>query len=279
MKKLMFGMMALAAGAAMAIESANVVGYQNLNVADASVGGNSWLLNTLPTVGKNLDANTLGDLSVVAPEGGLTSEYSVQVITYGADGQLDGNYVYLDAESNGLLYGVESGWYTTASVEEWSPEECGATPIEFGRGFNVLSDSGATITCSGEVKADETSIEINDSSLGGNTWTGNCSPADLKLNDFAITAPEGGLTSEYSVQVITYGDDGQSNGNYVYLDAESNGLLYGVESGWYTTASVEEWAPEACGETPVVAGQMLNILSDCGAVMTIPSALPSASAE
>ena len=117
-----------------------------MNVADASVGGNSWLINTLPTVGKNLDANTLGDLSVVAPEGGLTSEYSVQVITYGADGQLDGNYVYLDAESNGLLYGVESGWYTTASVEEWAPEACGETPVVAGQMLNILSDCGAVMT-------------------------------------------------------------------------------------------------------------------------------------
>ena len=250
-----------------------VVGYQTLDVADAAAGGNSWLISTIPALGKALASNTLNDLQVSAPDGGLVSEYSVQLLTYGADGQLEGNFVYLDADSNGSLYGVDSGWYTTASVEDWDPVECGSTTIAFGTGFNILSDCGATITCAGEVKTTSSDILINDSSAGGNTWSGNCTPINLTLADIAITPPEGGLTSEYSVQLLTYGADGQLEGNFVYLDADSNGSLYGVDTGWYTTASVEDWDPVGCGSTEIAAGRMVNILSDCGATMTIPSAL------
>lgn len=203
----------------------------------------------------------------------MISSTSVQVITYGEDGQLDGNYVYLDAASNGADFGAESGWYTTESVEDWDPVSCDSVTIAFGRGFNVLSDCGAKITCAGEVSASDVSVAINGDDVGGNTWTGNCSPVDLTLADFSITPPEGGLTSSTSVQVITYGDDGQANGNYVYLDADSNGADFGADSGWYTTESVEDWDPVACGTIPVKAGQMINILSDCGATITIPSAL------
>ena len=253
--------------------SAKVVGYQNLDVVGEEVGGNSWLINTLPAVGKKLDANTLGDLKVVIPEGGLVSEYSVHVLTYNEAGQYDGDFVYLDADSNGALYDAETGWYTTESVEAWELIPCGDAKIEFGRGFNILSDCGAKITCAGEVASTDFSVTVNGEDVGGNTWTGNCSPVDLTLADFGITPPEGGLTSEYSIHVLTYDDAGQYAGDYVYLDADSNGALYDAETGWYTTESVEAWELVPCGTTPVKAGQMINILSDCGATLTIPSAL------
>lgn len=250
-----------------------VVGYQNLDVVGAEVGGNSFIVSTLASVGKKLDANTLNDFKVVVPAGGLTSEVSVNVLTYDEAGMRDGDYVYLDADSNGALYGVESGWYTADSVAEWDPIECGSTVIAFGRGVNILSDCGAQITCAGEVLKDDVSVEIAGIDVGGNTFTGNCSPVNLTLADLAIVAPVGGLTSEVSVNVLTYDEAGMRNGDYVYLDADSNGALYGVESGWYTADSVADWDPVDCGSTIITSGQMINILSDCGATMSIPSAL------
>ncbi len=246
-----------------------------MEIAGEAKGGNSWLLSTMPAVGREHNANTLNDFKVVVPATGLESIYSVQVFTYGADGQMSGNYVYLDADSNGTDYDCESGWYTTFSIEEEDPVTCGDIAIPFGMGFCVLSDCGAAFNCAGEVINEPKDVKINGEDDGGNTWTGNCSPKDLTLKDFAVTPPKGltGLESIYSVQVFTYGADGQMSGNYVYLDADSNGTDYDCESGWYTTFSIEEEDPISAGDVEISAGRMFCILSDCGATLTIPSAL------
>lgn len=218
-------------------------------------------------MGKSLSAITISDFKVVPPAGGLTSDYSVHVYTLDDAGQIDGDYVYLD-ESN--IHGVDAGWYTTESVEVWSEESADDVTIAFGRGVMILSDCGAKIICSGEVYGQDFDVEIVDEVSGGNTFTGNCSPVDRQLLDFAVTPPAGGLTSDYSVHAYTLDDAGQIEGDYVYLD-DSN--IHGVEPGWYTTESVEIWSEESAGDVTIAAGRLLMILSDCGATITIPSAL------
>ena len=103
----------------------------------------------------------------------------------------------------------------------------------------------------------------------------DCSPVDLTLQDFAVTAPAGGLWSDTSVNVITFNDEGQISGDYIYLD-EGTSATYGVEPGWYTNESVVNRAPESAGDIDIDAGEMFQIVSDCGATITVPSALPAA---
>ena len=94
----------------------------------------------------------------------------------------------------------------------------------------------------------------------------------LTLSSWTITPPSGGLWSEYSIRVNTFDTEGQIAGDYVYLD-EVQGAMFGVEPGWYTFDSVAMWAPESAGSVSIVAGEMFQIGSDCGAVITVPSAL------
>ena len=154
MKKLMFGMMALAAGAAMAIESANVVGYQNKTINDSVAGGYTWCLSTLPSVGVAEDQLTLSSWVVTPPEGGLWSEVSVQMNTFNAEGQIEGDYVYID-EVQGGTYGCEPGWYTFESIANWAPESAGDIEIEAGEMFQIGSDCGAFITVPSALPAAE----------------------------------------------------------------------------------------------------------------------------
>ena len=253
------------------MESANVVGYQEKNIVDSNVGGFTWALATLSGVGENREEMKLSSWKITAPEGGLWSEVSVLVNTFDAEGQIDGAYVYLD-EVQGATYSVEPGWYTSDSVAAWAPESANDVLIPFGTGVQIGSDCGATVTFSGEVASGDVDITINDSAAGGYTWTGNCSPVDLTLADLAITAPEGGLWSEVSVLVNTFDAEGQIDGAYVYLD-EVQGATYSVEPGWYTSDSVAAWAPESAGSVDIDAGEMFQIGSDCGAVISIPSAI------
>ena len=225
----------------------------------------------MPAVGVGLDALTLGSWQVTPPAGGLPSEASVRVNTFGTDGQISGDYVYLD-DYQVTLFGVEPGWYTFDSVSVWAPESANDVVIPFGQGVQIGSDSGATVTFSGEVLGEDKSFVVNGADAGGYTWTGNCSPVDLTLADFAITPPAGGLPSEASVRVNTFGTDGQISGDYVYLD-DYQVTLFGVEPGWYTFDSVSVWAPESAGDVTIEAGEMFQIGSDCGATITVPSAL------
>ena len=251
--------------------SSDVVGYQNITVNDTNAGGCSSVLCTIPSVGATLSATTLSDFKITPPEGGLTGAGSVWLMTFDAAGQVDGDYCYLD-EMNASMMGVEAGWYTKESVDNWAPESAANVVIPFGAGVQILSDCGATVTFAGAVVAEDKSFDINDSTAGGCTTTGNCSPVNLTLADLAITPPAGGLTGAGSVWLMTFDAAGQVNGDYCYLD-DMNASMMGVDAGWYTKESVDNWAPETAGTTPVAAGEMVQILSDCGATITVPSAL------
>ena len=128
-----------------AIESENVVGYQNLAINDTTAGGCTSVLCTIPTVGANLTATTLADFKITPPEGGLTGGGSVWLVTFDDAGQVKGDYCYLD-DFNASMMSVEPGWYTKESVDYWSPEAAGSTPVSAGEMFQILSDCGATIT-------------------------------------------------------------------------------------------------------------------------------------
>lgn len=259
------------------ILNSQVVGYQNLDVAAQTDGGVTYLVNTIPAVGVDLEEVTLGDFKVVPPDGGLTADVSVYLTTFTSDGQLEGEYLYIDqALVDAGVGGVETpGWYTKESVDNWTPEAADDVIIAFGRGVIILSDCGAKVTCAGEVLSNGVTFEITSSVDGGVTYTGNTSPVDLTLKDFAITPPEGGLTADVSVYLTTFTSDGQLEGEYLYIDqALVDAGVGGVETpGWYTKESVDNWTPESAGDVEIAAGRMFIILSDCGAKITIPSAL------
>ena len=251
----------------------HLVGYQNKTIADSTAGGYTWCLSTLPTVGVAEDQLTLSSWVVTPPEGGLWSEGSIVLVTFNAEGQIEGTYVFLD-EVQCAMFGVEPGWYTFDSVASWAPESANNVVIPYGAGVQIGSDCGATVTFAGQV-AEEKSFVVNSADDGGYTWTGNTTPVNLKLRDFAITPPEGGLWSEGSIVLVTFNADGQIEGTYVYLD-DVQCAMFGVEAGWYTFDSVASWAPESAGDVDIEAGEMFQIGSDCGATITVPSALPAA---
>ena len=126
----------------------NVVGYQNLEVAAQVAGGYSYLVCTLPSVGKDYKDIQLKDLIVVPPEGGLTADISVFVTTFTSEGQRENEYLYIDqAQVDAGTGGVETpGWYTKESVDNWTPVSAGQDEIEAGRMFIISSDCGAKIT-------------------------------------------------------------------------------------------------------------------------------------
>ena len=119
---------------------------------------------------------------------------------------------------------------------------------------------------------------VNSEAAGGYTWTLATMPAvgveldALTLSSWKVTPPSGGLWSGYSVRVNTFDTAGQIAGDYCYLD-DVQGSMYSVGPGWYTAESIDNWSPESAGSVSIAAGEMFQIGSDCGAVITVPSAL------
>ena len=167
--------------------------------------------------------------------------------------------------------GADPGWYTKESVDNWTPVSAAGVIIAFGEGVQILSDCGAEVCFAGEVMGAK-DFTVNDTTVGGCTTTGNASPVDLTLKDFAITPPEGGLAGPGSIWLTTFNTLGQVSGDYCYLD-EMNAGMMGADPGWYTKESVDNWTPESAGNVEIKAGEMFQILSDCGATITVPSAL------
>ena len=120
--------------------------------------------------------------------------------------------------------------------------------------------------------------EVADGNAGGNTWCLATLPSvgvaknALALSAWKVTPPEGGLWGDHSVCLTTFNAGGQIEGTYLYLD-DMQCSMFSVDPGWYTAESVENWSPESADAVVIAAGEMFQINSDCGATMTIPSAL------
>jgi hypothetical protein len=240
-------------------------------VRDEVAGGATSLLMTIPSVGSKLDEIKLSDFKVTSPEGGLWGSASTWLMTFNELGQVSGDYAYVD-EFDLQGYGCEPGWYEKNSLDEYDPVPAENVIIKFGEGVQILSDCGAKITFAGEVIKESKTFDILSEGEGGCTTTGNCSPVNLKLKDLAITSPEGGLWGSASTWLMTFNELGQVKGDYAYVD-ELDLQGYGCEPGWYEKNSLDEYDPIPAGNVDILAGEMVQILSDCGAKITIPSAL------
>ena len=135
MKKLIFAAAAVAGMGAFALESANVVGYQNKEMAVANF---NYECATFQAVGKARDAQTLGDIK--ASDGFSYSE--IQFLTSG------GANAYVDHPQLGKVIQSYTYWsdpdWTEAGVAGWYlyDDEDGAYPmndveIQAGQGFCV----------------------------------------------------------------------------------------------------------------------------------------------
>jgi hypothetical protein len=281
MKKLMLAAVALASGVAMAIESANVVGYQNKGITE---GEYNMHCSTFLPVGKAATAAVLGDFTANL-EFGFGSG---NVMTLTPNGGRTGSvYTYLtteEAEEYGIE-GLTAGWYDYNYVnEEWSwqepipAEKCGNNmSLPYGTMFIVQAADGAQITYNGQVLSENYSFAINE---GEYNMLGNATPVDLTLGDFT-TNLEFGFGSG---NVMTLTPNGGRTGSvYTYLTAEE-AEEYGIEGllpGWYDYNYVnDEWSwqepipEEKCGNSlPIPAGYGFVVQAADGAVLELPKAL------
>ena len=265
-----------AAVGASALESANTVGYQN----QTAVGNNgiTWALSTFKQCDKALNAQTLASFALPTDQG-FGSGDSIVLEIYNEAGTLDGAYSFVDAD-NAATYGLtKPGWYPLEKMQYWEATDAdwsNDVVVPFGKGVIITSgEADANLTFAGEVLDAAPSFDI----VGNNgiTWTGNATPKNLKLGDFALPTDQG-FGSGDSIVLEIYNASGTLDGAYSFVD-EGNAATYGLtNTGWYPLEKMQYWeatdADCANNTVNISAGKMVIITSgEADTTLTLPNPL------
>ena len=245
MKKLIFAAAAVAGMGAFALESANVVGFQDVEAPQ----GSSMRTATFQTVsGEGYDLTKI----VVNGSEGMGD---VVAQTISSAGLWNGEYYYLtDAGA-----GVPDGWYKDG-VGEAAVEE-GEVVLAPGAAFSLYSDyNPLALNVAGEVKQGAYTVEF----AQGNGMVGNGTPVEVDLTAITVEGSEG--MGDVIAQTISA--EGLWDGEYYYLTEDGAG----VPTGWYKDG-VGEVAVEE-GEVILAPGAAFSLYSDYNALtITLPAAL------
>jgi hypothetical protein len=245
MKKLIFAAAAVAGMGAFALESANVVGFQDVEAPQ----GDSMRCPTFTAVG------TEGyDLTQIKVVGGYGMG-DIVAQTVGSDGIWNGEYYWL-TEDNAF---VPTGWYKDAFGAE--AVEVEDVILNKGKALYVHSDSEAlNLTVSGEVKKGAIELPFG----VGAGMLGNALPVDVDLVNITVTGGYG--MGDINAQSI--GADGVWNGEYYWL-TEDNAF---VPTGWYKDAFGAEAV--SADEVILAPGEALYFHSDSeNLTVTLPAAI------
>ena len=186
----------------MGVESANVVGYQEIAVP----AGYSMKAATFKAISGDYK---ISDIKVDGA-GGVGGEYGQLV---NSDGTWGNVYYYLTEEEAF----VPTGWYKDVGGAEAVTDE---DVLTVGQSFFFASDSDITFTYAGQVISQPT-FDI----VAGYSIIGNPSPVPVKISEIAVTGA-GGVGGEYGQLVNT---DGTWGNVYYYLTEEEAF----VPTGWY----------------------------------------------
>ena len=124
--------------------SSGIVGYQKLDVPG---GGITWAVSTMPTVGVDLESQTLASF-VLPTDEAFGGGDVIQLEIYDENGSLDGAYGFVDEESC-ELYGLSAtGWYPLEPLQDWTvtDDDCANETVSLPAGKMVIITSGAADT-------------------------------------------------------------------------------------------------------------------------------------
>ena len=220
------------------IESANVVGYQNVSVNES---GFTLVSPTFKNVsGLQLTLANIG--------GNLQAMESVQL--WDANGGTAEEYFYLDAANS---FTGEAGWFADDFMTSANDKD-----IADGSSVAFQSQGSAELIFSGEVGREVTTIVSLDA---GFTAVGNNTPTNLTLSDIVFE----GISAMDSIQFVDA--DGATEAEYFYLDAANS---FTGEAGWFA----DDFMTSA-NDATISAGKGVLFQAANGASVTIkiPAAL------
>ena len=201
MKKLMIVAVAsMAAVGAFAVESANVVGYQQKD----TVTGFNFVIPTFKAV--NGGSIHIQDIKIANATDWTDN---IQVLDEGGAGVA--MYVYVSAAQSG--FGAD-GWL--------SEDFTGLADVTFAPGQSILIDTAdtTTLTFAGQVSTEDTVVET----VPGFNFVGNNTPVAVDIQDITIS---GATDWTDNIQILDEGGAGVSM--YVYVSAAQSGF---EADGW-----------------------------------------------
>jgi len=252
MKKLIFAAAVAASMGAFALESANVVGFQDKEITTGQ--WNCMTATFLPT-GAAGTSMTLGDIK--ANDTFAFGDDTLQ--TLNGNGGTLGQYTYCN-EAMAEEFGFDVGWYNYEDVSNWDGESalvsCNNVSLPWGTMVIIQSSyEGAGLVYAGEVLAENKELSIT---TGEWNMLGNATPVDLTLGDIAAN------------DTFAFGDDtlqtlngnGGTLGQYTYCN-EAMAAEFGFDVGWYNYEDVSNWD----GESQLANQNSLPIPSGYGFVL------------
>ena len=248
MKKLIFAAAAVAGMGAFALESANVVGYNE--AIFPRTGFNIWT-GQFGAMNKTLAEMTLADIVPNATFEWGSDELQLLNDVAGTDS----TYYYaapeLAAEND-----MEAGWWLIVDGEPTEVANDVLVPFGASVAFNIAS-SGAGVISNGEVQKGSPAVACT---VTGFNWIGNATPSDdFKLGDFVPNANYEWGTDELQIMNESAGTDS----TYYYaapeLAAEND-----MEAGWWLIVDGEP--TEVANEIPLAAGQGFALVAVNGGI-------------
>ena len=230
---------------------------------------------TLKSMDNTLAGQTLATFKLPTDQSFLSGD-SIVLEIYDESGALEGAYSFVD-ETNASGYGLtDTGWYPLELMQQWMATDADCANdvvVPFGKGVIITSfEADTELTFAGEVVAD-VSIPIAGNSV---TWTGNATPKDLTLGDFALPTDQSFLSGD-SIVLEIYGSDGSLEGAYSFVD-ETNASGYGLtDTGWYPLELMQQWMAtdaDCANDVSIPAGKMVIITSfEADTTLTLPNPL------
>ena len=286
MKKLMIAAaVAATAGIAGAIESANVVGYQNNGLTD---GDFNWVCHSFKSIDGRLwtlaDLIPSDDFSYSSLQF-LTGTGATKKFTLANGDQVEGLFEYWredEIDAGDLPDGASAatGWYLWG--EDGKLYLMSNTQIPEGGCFAIDAQDGdeATLGGAGQVDAEDTDLPLTNGDLN---WYGNCTPSPITLadlivsDDFSASSLQfvngGGATKKFT---LPNGDEVEGLFEYWRQDEIDDGDLpdgASAVTGWYLWGEDGKLYLMSNTSIPAGAGFAIDAQDGDSAYLTIPSAL------
>ena len=246
------------------------VGYQNHKMWGSGI---TWLMSTMQDMNNTCEEQTLGSFKVPTDAGFFSGDTIILEI-WNSSGELQGSYSFMD-EGNATTWSLtKTGWYPLELVQQWTATDddlANDTVIPFGSGVIITSgEEDSTVTFAGQVLGEKT-YTVNGSAI---TWTGNATPVNLWLKDFAIPADAGFFSGDTIILEI-WNEEGSLDGAYSFMD-EGNAATWSLtKPGWYPLELVQQWTAtdDDCANDKVMipSGKMVIITSgEDDTTLTLP---------
>ena len=209
----------------MAIESANVVGYQT----SSARSGFNFYTPVFRNIGTDVDANgnkimDIQDIQMGSEVGAMGANLQLR----GANGVSTAYYVWFDAGTAGA-FGINDGTKGAWVNEDMSPISPAVTIVE-GESVQIDATEGDGMMSSGQVSDDD----ITYLTRSGFNFVGNAFPGALDIQMIQMDSTVGAMGANLQIR----GANGVSTAYYVWFDAATAGA-FGMTDG-----SVGAWVNE-----------------------------------